>query len=102
MLCIYAFLSPSYALIDAAHMSQNRLARQAGSAHGRWRRIKTASLGDAKTRCRKCGLVKKGHTCTSCENCGRPDDVDKMLLCDRPGCSRGWHIFCLDPPLLAP
>lgn len=22
-----------------------------------------------------------------------------MLLCDNPGCDRGYHMFCLEPPL---
>ena len=32
-----------------------------------------------------------------CQECNGPDDEDEMLLCDE--CDRGWHIFCLDPPL---
>ena len=74
---------------------------QAASAHGRWRRIKNNAVGEAKTRCRKCGLGKRGHTCTCCEVCGKPDDVEKMLLCGTgiEGCSRGFHIYCLTPPL---
>ena len=34
-----------------------------------------------------------------CEICRRGDGADKILLCD--GCDRGFHTFCLDPPLAA-
>lgn len=33
----------------------------------------------------------------NCVICGSPDNEDVLLLCD--GCNRGFHIFCLDPPL---
>lgn len=35
-----------------------------------------------------------------CNICGgnTEDDDDKLLLCDR--CNNGFHIFCLDPPLM--
>jgi hypothetical protein len=32
-----------------------------------------------------------------CSVCRKMDASDMMLLCD--GCDRGWHLFCLDPPL---
>ena len=32
-----------------------------------------------------------------CEVCGLPDKSEVMLLCDQ--CNKGWHTFCLDPPL---
>lgn len=32
-----------------------------------------------------------------CEICKAEHDADKILLCD--GCDRGFHIYCLDPPL---
>ncbi|ORY74825.1 PLU-1-like protein-domain-containing protein [Protomyces lactucae-debilis] len=35
----------------------------------------------------------------NCETCGKGDDGVHMLLCD--GCEAGYHIYCLDPPLLA-
>ena len=35
-----------------------------------------------------------------CEKCGYPDDDGVMLLCDI--CSRGWHTYCLQPPLVKP
>lgn len=31
-----------------------------------------------------------------CSVCGRPDDEDKMLICD---CKAGYHTYCLSPPL---
>lgn len=34
-----------------------------------------------------------------CYECGRTHQHAKMLLCD--GCQRGWHTFCLTPPLPA-
>lgn len=34
-----------------------------------------------------------------CECCGRGDDADKMLLCDGEGCNKGYHIYCIFPPL---
>ena len=33
----------------------------------------------------------------SCADCGRADNEDKILLCDL--CDKGWHMFCLRPPL---
>eukprot|EP01119_Soliformovum_irregulare_P013651 TRINITY_DN365_c2_g1_i5.p1 TRINITY_DN365_c2_g1~~TRINITY_DN365_c2_g1_i5.p1 ORF type:complete len:802 (-),score=223.32 TRINITY_DN365_c2_g1_i5:464-2869(-) len=33
----------------------------------------------------------------NCQLCGSTDDDDHLLLCD--GCDRGYHIYCLDPPL---
>ena len=32
-----------------------------------------------------------------CEVCGMPDQDRVLLLCD--GCGKGWHTFCLQPPL---
>jgi hypothetical protein len=34
-----------------------------------------------------------------CQVCGFPDDGSNMLLCD--GCNLGWHMYCLQPPLMA-
>lgn len=34
-----------------------------------------------------------------CEICLRGDDGMEMLLCDE--CNRGYHMYCLDPPLAA-
>ena len=33
----------------------------------------------------------------NCEMCDSLVDDEKMLLCD--GCDRGFHMFCLRPPL---
>ena len=33
----------------------------------------------------------------TCHKCKRGDKPEKMLLCDT--CDRGWHLFCLNPPL---
>lgn len=35
---------------------------------------------------------------TNCEICGRNDHEESMLLCD--GCDAGYHMECLDPPLI--
>ncbi|KAG8897367.1 hypothetical protein FRB99_008207, partial [Tulasnella sp. 403] len=40
-------------------------------------------------------LYVQGDTC---EVCHSGDNGTKMLLCD--GCDRGYHTFCLDPPLV--
>ena len=32
-----------------------------------------------------------------CEVCNRSDNDDSLLLCD--GCNKGYHMFCLNPPL---
>jgi len=34
-----------------------------------------------------------------CSVCNSPEDEDVMLLCD--GCGMGFHIYCLEPPLLS-
>jgi PHD-finger len=38
--------------------------------------------------------------CTICEICADPGYDSSVLLCD--SCDRGFHTFCLDPPLHAP
>ena len=35
----------------------------------------------------------------ACDRCHRLDDAESMILCD--SCDLGFHMFCLDPPLLA-
>ena len=32
-----------------------------------------------------------------CEKCKGGHYEDKIILCDR--CDKGWHMFCLSPPL---
>jgi len=44
-----------------------------------------------KTYAWKCPL------CKMCDICNIPGDDDKIILCD--GCDRGFHTFCLRPPL---
>ena len=34
-----------------------------------------------------------------CEACGSPYDKAAFLLCDTPGCGKGYHTYCLRPPL---
>ena len=41
--------------------------------------------------------VQPGHVSQSCEVCRMPHDEAIMVLCD--ACDRGYHIYCLDPPL---
>ncbi|KDN52907.1 hypothetical protein K437DRAFT_242650 [Tilletiaria anomala UBC 951] len=38
--------------------------------------------------------------CKSCERCCSQADDDKILFCD--ACDRGWHFYCLQPPLDRP
>lgn len=38
--------------------------------------------------------------CKSCGLCGTSDNDDQLLFCD--DCDRGYHIYCLDPPLAKP
>ena len=35
----------------------------------------------------------------TCHQCKKGDKPEKMLLCDT--CDRGWHLYCLNPPLKA-
>ena len=37
---------------------------------------------------------------TACEKCQGGHMQDKIVACDR--CDKGWHLFCLAPPLAAP
>ena len=37
------------------------------------------------------------YTVMTCEVCGSGEAEDRMILCD--SCDRGFHTFCLDPPL---
>jgi len=37
------------------------------------------------------------YTVMVCEECGSGEAEDRMILCD--SCDRGFHTFCLDPPL---
>ncbi|CAO1630957.1 unnamed protein product [Parajaminaea phylloscopi] len=38
--------------------------------------------------------------CKECEVCGEKGDDAAIMFCDR--CDRGWHLYCLDPPLAEP
>jgi len=38
--------------------------------------------------------------CKSCTFCGTSEDDDKLLFCD--DCDRGFHLYCLKPPLKDP
>ncbi|XP_022244740.1 zinc finger protein ubi-d4 B-like isoform X1 [Limulus polyphemus] len=38
--------------------------------------------------------------CKSCGLCGTSDNDDQLLFCD--DCDRGYHMYCLNPPLLNP
>lgn len=38
--------------------------------------------------------------CKSCGLCGTSDNDDQLLFCD--DCDRGYHMYCLNPPLNAP
>lgn len=37
--------------------------------------------------------------CKRCTVCGNSENDDKLLFCD--DCDRGWHSYCLNPPLTA-
>ena len=39
--------------------------------------------------------------CGCCGSTDSIDEIDEMLLCDGDGCSRGYHMRCLSPPLSA-
>jgi hypothetical protein len=41
--------------------------------------------------------VQPGHASQCCEVCRLPHDEAIMVLCD--ACDRGYHIYCLEPPL---
>ncbi|XP_037077347.1 zinc finger protein ubi-d4-like [Pollicipes pollicipes] len=38
--------------------------------------------------------------CKCCSLCGTSDNDDQLLFCD--DCDRGYHMYCLSPPLTAP
>ncbi|KAI8478161.1 Zinc finger protein ubi-d4 [Branchiostoma belcheri] len=38
--------------------------------------------------------------CKSCHLCGTSENDDQLLFCD--DCDRGYHMYCLSPPLSAP
>lgn len=38
--------------------------------------------------------------CKSCGLCGTSDNDDQLLFCD--DCDRGYHMYCLNPPLSSP
>lgn len=38
--------------------------------------------------------------CKSCGLCGKSDNDDQLLFCD--DCDRGYHMYCLQPPLSEP
>lgn len=42
-------------------------------------------------------LEKAGAPSQSCQVCRFPHDESRMVLCD--SCDRGWHLYCLTPPL---
>ncbi|XP_029663805.1 zinc finger protein ubi-d4 A-like [Formica exsecta] len=38
--------------------------------------------------------------CKCCSICGTSDNDDQLLFCD--DCDRGYHMYCLSPPLASP
>jgi hypothetical protein len=38
--------------------------------------------------------------CKSCDKCGKSENDESILFCDK--CDRGFHMYCLDPPLTEP
>lgn len=56
-------------------------------------RSKRNTSPDGKSR----GVIQPGAEEQMCEICLRGDNGTAMLLCD--DCNRGYHMFCLDPPL---
>jgi hypothetical protein len=38
--------------------------------------------------------------CKSCHFCGTSENDDQLLFCD--DCDRGYHMYCLKPPLKEP
>ncbi|KAJ8876134.1 hypothetical protein PR048_024043 [Dryococelus australis] len=38
--------------------------------------------------------------CKCCSICGTSDNDDQLLFCD--DCDRGYHMYCLAPPLSSP
>jgi hypothetical protein len=44
-------------------------------------------------------MLVGGAAATACEQCQQLQPEGSMLLCD--ACDAGWHLQCLDPPLLA-
>ncbi|XP_069162505.1 zinc finger protein ubi-d4-like [Procambarus clarkii] len=38
--------------------------------------------------------------CKTCTLCGTSENDDQLLFCD--DCDRGYHLYCLDPPLSEP
>jgi len=38
--------------------------------------------------------------CKYCSICGTSDNDDQLLFCD--DCDRGYHMYCLSPPLITP
>ena len=45
------------------------------------------------------GEVESDIVDATCHHCKKGDKPEKMLLCDT--CDRGWHLYCLNPPLKA-
>eukprot|EP00656_Telonema_subtile_P037818 TRINITY_DN421_c0_g1_i8.p1 TRINITY_DN421_c0_g1~~TRINITY_DN421_c0_g1_i8.p1 ORF type:complete len:568 (+),score=62.46 TRINITY_DN421_c0_g1_i8:275-1978(+) len=45
----------------------------------------------------KARQLHKEHKETFCCQCSDKTQDSKLLLCD--GCNKGWHLFCLEPPL---
>ncbi|PWZ02363.1 PLU-1-domain-containing protein [Testicularia cyperi] len=55
--------------------------------------------GDSDTQHRSSAAVAHGTEEQMCEICLRGEDGLNMLLCDE--CNRGYHMYCLQPPLTA-
>ena len=60
-------------------------------------------ISSAKTECmvvdsRARQTDDSSQRATRCQQCGRQDGEVSMLLCDC--CQQGWHMHCLQPPLL--
>jgi hypothetical protein len=59
------------------------------TAGNRWQAVRGPTL--------TCVVLQQHKAGDYCEACLSPDAEDCLLLCD--GCDKGYHIFCLDPPL---
>eukprot|EP00960_Hanusia_phi_P059181 764091-Hanusia_phi.AAC.16 len=42
-------------------------------------------------------MIRDSRRDMPCQICKNPEKGDEMILCDK--CDKGYHIFCLDPPL---
>lgn len=86
-------------ILRVVHVGEQSVAALEGADGRRWKKhikhLAPCHLPNLDTTMRPHTWIPPSNL--HCEACGRTEDADVMLLCDK--CNKGFHMFCLQPPL---